>query len=190
MCKTMINEKKQDRMNLNRSNLESLLEYVELTTSCVMLPQPEVPIREDSSSERHGQNTSSRQNGEEAEEYALRRFVDKGVFEKVAETLVSWANGPYRVTKNMDESFLEDDYYELVYRPSQRPGPLQNILSSTPSYDSGMMNSTLSRISEMDERTVLSFEMQSRRSSIGRSPSRKQPKQMGWTDLLCGILAE
>jgi hypothetical protein len=183
---TMIKTTAQYKKAIGRIKLESLLEYVEKKISCAKTPQWDVESRElESSSHREHRACSRQQNDDDVREDALIQPTEKNVFEKVAERLVCCTNDTFRVTNNMDESFLEDDYYELVYRPSKRPVPLHNILSSTPSYDSGVVNSILSKISEIDERTVMSFDMHSRLSTIGRSPSKMQPRSMSWSNLLC-----
>jgi hypothetical protein len=182
----MIKATVQDKKGIDRSKLESLLEYVEKNTSCAETPQWDVESRELASSGHREHQDCSRQENDDVREDALIQPTEKNVFEKVAERLVCCTNDTFRVTNNMDESFLEDDYYELVYRPSKRPVPLRNILSSTPSYDSDFMNSVLSKISEIDERTVMSFDMHSRLSTIGRGPSKMQPRSMScWSNLLC-----
>lgn len=183
---TMIKTTAQYKKAIGRIKLESLLEYVEKKISCAKTPQWDVESRElESSSHREHRACSRQQNDDDVREDALIQPTEKNVFEKVAERLVCCTNDTFRVTNNMDESFLEDDYYELVYRPSKRPVPLHNILSSTPSYDSGVVNSILSKISEIDERTVMSFDMHSRLSTIGRSPSKMQPRSMSWSNLIC-----
>jgi hypothetical protein len=182
----MIKTTAQYKKAIGRIKLESLLEYVEKKISCAKTPQWDVESRElESSSHREHRACSRQQNDDDVREDALIQPTEKNVFEKVAERLVCCTNDTFRVTNNMDESFLEDDYYELVYRPSKRPVPLHNILSSTPSYDSGVVNSILSKISEIDERTVMSFDMHSRLSTIGRSPSKMQPRSMSWSNLIC-----
>jgi hypothetical protein len=178
----MIKATAQCKKGLDRSKLESLLEYVEKKTSCAETPQWDVESREVASSGHRRHRACSRQQNDDVREDAV---PEKNVFEMVAERLVCCTNDTFRVTNNMDESFLEDDYYELVYRPSKRPVPLHNMLSSTPSYDSGMVISALSKISEIDERTVMSYDMHSRLSTIGRCPSEIQPTSMSCSNLLC-----
>lgn len=76
-----------------------------------------------------------------------------GVLTRITDNLACCTRN-IRVSDYMDEAFLEDDFYELVYRPSRRPGALHNALTTSPSYDEGRLKPALSDITETDEKTV------------------------------------
>ena len=108
-----------------------------------------------------------------------------GVLTRVTDNLACCTRN-IRVSDYMDEAFLEDDFYELVYRPSRRPGALHNALASSPSYDEGLIKPVLSNITETDEKTVYTLETaRTKELSTKKNLSSLYMDYASWSRVFC-----
>ncbi|CAJ1937584.1 unnamed protein product [Cylindrotheca closterium] len=91
-----------------------------------------------------------------------------------------------RVSDYMDEAFLEDDFHELVYRPSRRPGALHNALTTSPSYDEGLIKPVLSNITESDEKTVHTLDTTKTKELSTKNIASLYMDYANWSRAFCG----
>jgi len=151
--------------------LESLYNYSreEMNSLNTIQPKPRAPTSSTSPKRRTPDkqkklqfNEPQRQQTDDSRDEITEESVETmepegGVLTRVSDNLACCARN-IRVSDYMDEAFLEDDFYELVYRPSRRPGALRNVLATSPSYDEGLIKPILSNITETDEKTVHTLE--------------------------------
>jgi hypothetical protein len=162
-----------------------MMEYMELpTNSCKEEYYPEKMSNEKVDECRHDYDSNSNL------QQRVVRFVERihdirenslqctmpsrpfSALKKVAETFCGcepgYDPGAPRVTNNMESRYLEDDYYELVYRPSKRNLPLKNMLASTPTFEDDVLTSILTVISERSEDRTIFVDSHSRMSQISQ----------------------
>lgn len=177
--------------------LESLYNYSrEETSMCLMQQKPKgscVTSASRNDKEEKEQNEikpsapADENRDESIPEYSELSKLGGGVLTRVTDNLACCTKN-IRVSDYMDEAFLEDDFYELVYRPSRRPGALHNALASTPSYDEGLIKPILSNITEADEKTVYTLETTKTKDLSKKDFSSLYSDYASWSRLFCSDL--
>lgn len=133
-----------------------------------------------------------RQQIDDSRDEATQKRVDTmlpvgGVLTRVTDNLACCTRN-IRVSDYMDEAYLEDDFHELVYRPSRRPGALHNALSTTPSYDEGLIKPVLSSITEADEKTVHTLDTAKTKELSRKNLSSLYMDYASWSRIFCSEL--
>lgn len=110
--------------------MEKIVEFVEYYLTCRVL------VEVGDTQERYNHRSHSKRS----------KLQQSGVF-ICPEEYYKKNTSVVTVTHNIDPNELEDDFRELVYRPSKRNIPTLNNLESY-SYDDSVVNTILSKISE------------------------------------------